>query len=80
MGDIQTPKRIEWIQTKATDRQILSIWRFELSSSPWLDGAVGAALVERFKSMKERLSTDQWVALSKSVGWEPLPAFQSNEE
>lgn len=80
MGDNKTPRRIKWIQEEATDQQILALWRFEPSSSPWLDGAIGDALVQRFKSMRERLSTDEWVNLSKQTGWTPPPGSVEEPE
>lgn len=50
--------------------QVLYLWRFEPSDSPWFQGEVGHALAIKFKEIQAKLSPEKWAALSKQVGWE----------
>lgn len=67
----QDSARIKWLKEVATDHQVLSLWRFEPSSSAWLEEPTATALFNRYRELRNRLSAEDYSALSKSIGWDP---------
>lgn len=54
---------------KMSNYDILRIWRFAPSDSPWMQGELGAAFGKAYNNMRDNLSAEQFTALSKQVGW-----------
>lgn len=60
-------ERLEIVE-KMTPSELLQHWRFDPLGGPWVQGRVGDRLGERLFQFK-RENPDEWVSLSKSVGW-----------
>lgn len=62
--------RVKYLEEEATPEEILHLWRFVGSDSHWLKGEAGTALLGAYGRVRRTLSTDEWVELSKRVGWD----------
>lgn len=54
---------------KLSNYDLLRIWRFAPSDSPWLRGELGKAFCAAFYNMRDNLGDEEFSKLSKTVGW-----------
>lgn len=60
-------ERIVWIK-KASYEELLRLWRFEPSGSPWFLDETGKIFKDRMNQLKEA-NPEAAVQASKNIGW-----------
>lgn len=62
-------ERKAWIDA-ATYEDLLRVWRFDPTPSPWFDGEIGKHFSRVIEEKRQALSHEDRVAASKRVGWD----------
>lgn len=69
MTDDFDPERArKWLH-EADYESLLRLWRFEPNGSPWFEGDIGRLFYKRFDTVRNRLSVNDMLIISKRVGF-----------